>query len=71
MLQSDPQLAAAVQRHQRDMALLRMEIDRARTTAELEQIRAALTGLRAEQQGGQQGERACVRVCVSARVVCV
>ncbi|GLI63027.1 hypothetical protein VaNZ11_005887, partial [Volvox africanus] len=43
---ADPDLRAAHNRHTRDMALLRMEIDRARTAAELEQIRAVLQQIR-------------------------
>ncbi|EFJ52780.1 hypothetical protein VOLCADRAFT_86096 [Volvox carteri f. nagariensis] len=43
---ADPEIKAAHARHVRDMALLKMEIDRARTAAELEQIRAVLQQIR-------------------------
>jgi hypothetical protein len=50
----DPGLHDMHVRHQREMAVLRMEIDRARTAAELEQIKGMLNDLR-RQQGGCWG----------------
>ncbi|GFH25913.1 hypothetical protein HaLaN_23957, partial [Haematococcus lacustris] len=45
-LDLEPRLTAAQARHQHDMAFMRMDIERARTTAELEQAQAQLRALR-------------------------
>ncbi len=45
---ADPEMRGAHAAHAKEMALLRMEIDRARTAAELEQIRALLNQIRGE-----------------------
>jgi hypothetical protein len=50
-----PQVAAAHARHVRDMALLSMEVDRAKAAGELERARAALAELRAAGGGGGGG----------------
>jgi hypothetical protein len=43
---TDPELSAALSAHTRDMALLRMEVEKARGAAELQQIRAQLAALK-------------------------
>lgn len=44
-----------VARHQRDMAMLHMEIERAKTAAELETIQATLKTLRPPGEQGREG----------------
>lgn len=48
----DPALAAAVAAHMRDMTLLRMDVERTRGTAELQQARAELAALQHSQTAG-------------------
>lgn len=56
LLHSDPAFAAAAERHARDMALLRMDVEKARGAAELQQIRSQLAQLQqtAMDHGPQQ-----------------
>lgn len=44
-------------KHARDMAVMKMEIEHARSAAELEQIKATLVSLRRQVGGGQEGPR--------------
>lgn len=45
LLASDPSLAAAAAAHARDMALLRMDVEKARGVAELQQLKSQLVQL--------------------------
>jgi hypothetical protein len=51
VLASDPGLAAAVSAHARDMALLRMDVEKVRVASELQQLKAQLaTAVQQQQQ---------------------
>jgi hypothetical protein len=51
VLASDPSLAAAVSAHARDMALLRMDVEKVRVASELQQLKAQLaTAVQQQQQ---------------------
>ncbi len=50
-LSSDPELREIQIRHRREMAMLRMEIDRARTATELEGIKSLLNDMRLQTEG--------------------
>jgi hypothetical protein len=54
MLAADPSLAAAVSAHARDMALLRMDVEKVRAASELQQLKTQLAAAVQQQQQQQQ-----------------
>jgi len=66
-LAHDPELARAYAEHLRDMTRLRFQVERARTLAELQQLKQPPGQASQQQQQQQQGGCACLR-CVLCRV---
>jgi len=64
---TDPELSAALSAHTRDMALLRMEVEKARGAAELQQIRAQLAALKLPVETAHLGDNQDVSDAGSAQ----